>query len=823
VNNQDRERRAFELFLQAIERPAEERSAFLRAECGDDPDLCREVDALLHADDGFVAGDPLPSILRGSGVADVMGQPLGVRDVDAEDGVGSSLREMETPEQVGPYRLLRKVGEGGMGVVYEAEQQQPVRRKVSLKLIKWGMDTKEVIARFESERQALALMNHPTIASVYDAGATEQGRPYFAMEFIHGIPVTEYCDKHRLTIPERLELVIQVCEGVQHAHQKGIIHRDLKPPNVLVTVQDGRPVPKIIDFGVAKATSQRLTEHTIYTQMGQLVGTPAYMSPEQAEMTNLDVDTRTDVYSLGVLLYELLVGAQPFDAGELRKTPLSEIQRRLREVEPPRPSTKVGTLGKEAVKSAGNRRLDEKTLVRQLRGDLDWITMKALEKDRTRRYDTAASLATDIKRYLRHEPILAGPPSASYRFRKFARRNRVPLAFVGTVFLLFTLALVESNRQGTKVRRARDEAELVIASLEDLLASADPNKRGRDATLREILDDAASTMGKRFQGQPRVEARLRFTVGKTFEALGEYDKAESNLRRAIDVGERELGPEHPETLRSKVELANVHREQARYDESEALLRETLAIRRRVLGPEHPQTLETMTSLVSILVYQKRAAEAEVLGRETLRLNRRVLGDDNLQTLISMHYLARAIQDQGRLAEAETLFKETIDIKRRALGDDHLETLKSMSDLANVYSSQGRIGEAHALYLKTLERQRRVLGLGHSHTLITMNNLGLSYLTQRRYAEAEAVLRETVEQERRVRGEKHPYTLETQYNLACVMARAGRRKEALDTLHQIVENGFVGAYIAGDSDLASLHGDPGFDAMVAEVQKRTKAR
>ncbi len=325
----------------------------------------------------------------------------------------AGVRGQGGPERIGPYRLLRVIGAGGMGIVYEAEQETPVRRKVAVKLIKRGMDTREVIARFESERQALALMNHPNIAGVYEAGATEEGRPYFAMEYVQGIPITEYCDKHRLTVRERLRLFIDVCEGIQHAHQKGIIHRDIKPSNVLVTVQNDQAAPKIIDFGVAKAIAQRLTENAVFTEIGQLIGTPEYMSPEQAEMTNLDIDTRTDVYSLGVLLYELLAGSQPFDSTELRKAGLVEIQRKLREDEPPRPSLRISGLGAASTTSAANRRLDYRGLQRELKGDLDWITMKALEKDRVRRYETAHGLALDVQRHLDDEPVLAGPPGAA--------------------------------------------------------------------------------------------------------------------------------------------------------------------------------------------------------------------------------------------------------------------------------------------------------------------------------------------------------------------------------------------------------------------------
>jgi len=366
--------------------------------------------------------------------------------------------EPSTPERIGNYRLLQKIGDGGMGLVYEAEQQQPVRRKVALKVIKLGMDTEQVVARFESERQALALMDHPNIARVFDAGATEQGRPFFAMEFVQGQPISEYCDKRRLSIRDRLELFIHVCEGVHHAHQKGIIHRDIKPTNVLVRDQDDKPVPKIIDFGISKATaSQRLSDKTVFTEMGQLVGTPEYMSPEQAEMGGTDIDTRTDVYLLGVMLYELLTGEQPFDAAELRRTGLNEFRRKVIEVDPPRPSTRVVGTGDHPAEVAGNRNTMLRQLQRRLRGDLDWITMKALEKDRARRYPSASELAQDIRRYLDTEPVMARPPSNLYRWRKFARRHKAGVGFAVVLFVLLTGFAVSMGILAKRFLEERDQ------------------------------------------------------------------------------------------------------------------------------------------------------------------------------------------------------------------------------------------------------------------------------------------------------------------------------------------------------------------------------
>jgi serine/threonine protein kinase len=416
--------RAKEVFLDALEIAAPgDRRTFLDRACGGDAALRREVEGLL-------AHHPRVGSFLASGAG----------DPDATASLAAV--PVETPGTViGPYRLMEQIGEGGFGLVFVAEQHHPVRRRVALKVIRPGMDTREVVARFEAERQALALMDHPNIATVFDAGATPAGRPYFVMELVRGVPITQYCDDHRLTPRDRLGLFADLCAAVQHAHQKGVIHRDLKPSNVLVASHDGKPVVKIIDFGVAKALGQSLTEKTVYTRFTQMVGTPLYMSPEQAGSSSLDVDTRTDIYSLGVLLYELLTGTTPFDKDRLRNAGYDEIRRIIREEEPAKPSTRMSTLGLAASTASANRGADPRRLSRLFRGELDWVVMKALEKDRDRRYESAGAFAADVRRYLNDEPVQACPPSAGYRLRKFARRNRAAVATAAGVVLGLLLAV----------------------------------------------------------------------------------------------------------------------------------------------------------------------------------------------------------------------------------------------------------------------------------------------------------------------------------------------------------------------------------------------
>jgi eukaryotic-like serine/threonine-protein kinase len=680
------------IFASVLALPAGERAAYLRRICGDDARLLRQMEELLAAHesaDGFLDGP-------------AMRPP--------EKTVQLSLPPAERPgDRISRYKLMEQIGEGGCGVVYVAEQEEPVRRRVALKVIKLGMDTKQVMARFEAERQALALMDHPNIAKVLDAGATETGRPFFVMELVRGIRITDYCDENKLSTPQRLDLFIQVCRAIQHAHQKGVIHRDIKPSNILVTVNDGKPVPKVIDFGIAKATQGRLTEQTVYTAFEQFIGTPAYMSPEQAVMTSLDIDTRSDIYSLGVLLYELLTGRTPFDANELMKAGLDAMRQTLRESEPLRPSTRLHRLtGDELTTTAKRRNADAPRLISLLRGDLDWIVMKALEKDRTRRYETANSLALDVERHLKHEPVEARSPSKVYRFQKLVRRNKLAFAAALALGLALLLGAIVSSSQAIRATRAeaaamhsQKQAEAMNRFLtEELLyqATPDANASEKNVTLKEVIEKAARKLDQdAYADDPQLESRLRLAVGNTFFKLGLLGEAERHLRRAVALARASLGERHEQTLAAQEALAWLLVGGLRkWDEGERLSRETWQARRQLLGPEHRDTLDSMDTYGTALTNQKKNEEAEGIYRECLERRGRVLQTNHSDFLVTLGNLGQVLGEQGKLEEAERIMRQVIDQRTRAGFGDTTDTFASIHNLAVTLLVRDRLDEAERL-------------------------------------------------------------------------------------------------------------------------------
>ena len=718
--------------------------------------------------------------------------PTNIDDLDPALTRTVSLTVSGAGTVIGPYHLLQRIGEGGMGEVWLAEQKQPVRRRVAVKLIKAGMDTREVVARFESERQALALMDHPAIAKVLDAGSTPRGAPYFVMEYVAGVPITTYCDNHTLDTRRRLELFMHVCEGVQHAHQKAIIHRDLKPSNILVAEVDGKAAPKIIDFGVAKALTQKLTANTMFTRVGALVGTPEYMSPEQALSSGEDIDTRTDVYSLGIVFYELLAGAPPI---ELRKIAFDEFLRRLREEEPPKPSTRLRT--QDAATStdlALKRHTEPPALARQMRGDLDSIALKALEKDRSRRYGSPSDFAADIGRYLNNEAVLAVPPSVAYRARKFARRYRAALATACAFGLVLIVAAAVSIRQSIRANRETAVAQAVNDFLQnDVLAQASVAaqsglraKPDPDLKVRTALDRAAASIAGKFDQQPEVEASIRDTIGKTFTSLGVYPEARKQLERALELRRKMLGIENPQTLQTATNLGFVLSEQGKYTEAEALDTRTVEIQRRVLGPEHPDTLASMNNLGWAYRNQGKYPQAEALLSQTLEASRRALGPENQTTLRAMNSLAGTYVGQAKYAKAEVLYSQALEIARRVLGPEHPNTLRDMNNLASMYNAERKYTQAEAIFSQLLEIRRRVLGPDHPDTLLSLYNLGIVYERQNKYAQAEAVLSPLVENRRRILGAEHPETLMTITSLAELYARQGKYAQAAAGYSQAME-------------------------------------
>jgi len=699
---------------------------------------------------------------------------------------------------IGRYKLLSMLGEGGMGIVYLAQQEQPIKRRVALKVIKPGMDSKRVIARFDAERQTLALLDHPNIAHVHDAGTTENSRPYFVMEYVEGLSITEYCDHYKLTIEDRLNLFLQVCHAVHHAHLKGIIHRDIKPSNILVSIQEDQGVPKIIDFGIAKAISQPLTERTLLTENSQLLGTPEYMSPEQAEMGNLDIDIRTDVYSLGVLLYVLLTGVLPFDPKILREGGIDTIRQVIREEDPKTPSTRLTSLGEEATKVAESRSTEVATLARCLHKELEWIPLKAMRKERTERYRSVSELADDIENYLKGTPLIAGPPSTVYRLKKFLGRNKTLVTGIAAVLAVLMAGVVVSALFAIGQARARAETERQAMDAQavnnflsnDLVWLISPFRAwSSEATVRSFLDAVSENLEDKFEDRPLIEASIRHVLGTTYQTLTEYKAAEPHLQRALDIRRERLGAEHPLTLDTMANFAWLYWQQSRYDKAEPLAFNALQGRRNALGDEHTNTLISMIALGAVYCWgQGDYDKAEPLFVKALEVSRRVLGQEHRWTVNFMSHLGTLYTFQGRYDKAEPLLLEAVESMPRVWGLEHPYTTMTMRRLGWLYRAQGRHDQAEPLLVDALEVDRRVMGERHPYTMAAMNNLGSLYVDQERYDEAEPLLRKALDAGSQVLGEEHHYLLWFRKGLARLYTKQERYDEAGPILVKAVDIG-----------------------------------
>jgi eukaryotic-like serine/threonine-protein kinase len=823
-----------EIFHQALARSRpEERAAYLDQACAGDRALRASVEALLRANVGASGFLSRPALPPGSAAGEGIGEGPGT--------------------VIGPYRLMEQIGEGGMGLVFVAEQSEPVRRKVAVKVIKPGLDTREVIARFEAERQALALMDHPNIARLLDGGTTDSGRPYFVMELVKGVPLTQFCDDHRLTPRERLGLFISVCQAVQHAHTKGVIHRDVKPSNVLVTSHDGTPVVKVIDFGVARAFRQPLTDKTVYTRFTQLVGSPLYMSPEQAGLSGLDVDTRTDIYALGVLLYELLTGTTPFEE-RLREADYDEMRRIIREEEPTRPSARVSTLSGDVATVSANRGSDPKRLSRLLRGELDWVVMKCLEKDRGRRYETANDLALEVQRYLRDEPVLAGPPAAGYRLRKFVRRHRGPVLAAALLLaaLLAGLAgttwgLVRAEwarEEADAARRAeagarRREAKRAEAESTQRKRAEENERRASGERDRAEEEKQIAEAVRRFllvgllrQADPRTQADTVLRTGGEFEAQENPTVKELLDRAAAELRGDQLEAKFPKQPRVQAEVLQTigfaYLGVGEYETAIVHLARACERMTQALGPDDPRTQAVLYNLAVANRRAGKTAEALALLEKLSKAEEARHGPRHPSTLGTRDQLALAYLDAGKTAQAIALLEKVRAAREAGQGPRHPSTLATLDTLAGAHRQAGNTAEALAL----LERVRAARGAGQGaeqlSALSTLSHLAGVHLDVGRTSEA-AALYEKVRGVCEARlGPGHPETLKALNNLARAYGQAGRRAEALALLEKV--SGACVARLGPDhpltlltrSNLAGAHRQAGKTAEAIALYEKVRA-
>ena len=761
---------------------------------------------------------------------------------DSSNADNSSERGMSavTPGmQLGHYHIIDKIGEGGFADVWLADQEEPVQRRVALKILKEGMDTRRVLARFEAERQALALLDHPNIARVLDAGATDGGRPFFVMEAVDGDRITDWCKNAASTWVERVELVRAVCSAVQHAHQRGIIHRDLKPSNVLVTSSEGAGAPKVIDFGIAKAIERSLTEQTIFTRDDQVLGTPEYMSPEQAEGDAAAVDSRSDVYALGVLLYELLTGATPIAVQQTKakndSAGIAELRRRIREIDPPAPGKLAETSNSETGVQA------------RIPQELDWVVMKALAKEPERRYQSAAEFADDLRRGLAHEAVQAGAPTRSYRVRKFVRRHRavvfsaaavVTALAVGVTLAFAGLLEARKERQNALASQRVAESEAEIAETlnaffrDDLLGRANPYATidEKDITLREAVDRAAKTVDARFAEKPEVLGAIHQSLANTYKSLSVYDRAEEHGRRAAEIFEelhgfehtktidansllasiledsadaelalalhrrvlaarvKRLGPEDASTLRTRRRIARMLHKQGDYVEGKQQLREVLAVQQRVLGADHPDTRSTVTSLSQALMTQSTPSEHEeafTMMNAQLKAIEELYGKDSPEVMNVLHSLANMMQIDGRPEEAEPIQRRILDYRTKTFGEEHGETVAAINNLALTLKQQSKLTEALELYRRSLGLDKILYGLEHRTTVLALNNLGTALAKAGQHKEALVQLQQAVDVGSRVKGAEHADTLASRMHLADCHDVLGNKEETLRIYQEIV--------------------------------------
>jgi serine/threonine protein kinase/tetratricopeptide (TPR) repeat protein len=693
--------------------------------------------------------------------------------------LASSLKQWNHPTQIGAFHILEHIGEGGMGTVYRAEQRTPIHRIVAIKIIKPGMDSGDVIARFEAERQALALMDHPNVARVIDAGTTSDGRPYFVMEHVEGEPITQAADRLKLTVEQRLQLFLQACAAVQHAHQKAIIHRDLKPSNMLVAQLGGELKLKVIDFGVAKALDQRLTEKTLFTEAGQFIGTLEYMSPEQADSRSGDIDTRTDIYSLGVVLYELLSGSLPFDAVQLRTAGYREIQRIISEVDPPRPSTRLSRGNEQAGAVAAARQTDLDALHKLLHRELDWIPLKAMRKDRQERYATAMELADDIENYLSDRPLRAGPESTSYKLRKFLRRHKTGVAASAVMVLLLLAGITATTWQAVRATRAEGRAinqkeradresdvarkqTSIARSVNELMtgmiAKANRARQQGDpnVTVRAVMDEAAAELNAGAEpGEPEVAAALRHAIGETYDALGLYDAGERLLREALEQRLRIGGEQSSEVAQTRSALAMLLHHKGDDEAAEALYRQVLTARRKTLGEEHPEVARALGDLAGLLGSKGDYAAAEPLLREALAMRRKSLGDEHPHVAATLHNLGGLLSDKGDHAAAEPLLREALAMQRKLRAADSPEVAYTLNSIALVLQMKGDYAGAEALYHEGLALRRKLFGEPHPSVATALDNLASLLRRKHDYPAAERYAREALDMRRQLLGEEHP--------------------------------------------------------------------